>query len=112
MQPITIEDMATATQLPITFDREKLAQFCREHGIRSLRLFGSVLRDDFDAARSDVDVLAEFAPGVLAGTGLSYFRLGDELGAILGRRVDFCSQLDPALRERVDRESLQLYEQP
>ena len=36
-------------------------------GIRKLRLFGSVLRDDFDPARSEVDVLAEFAPGVCPG---------------------------------------------
>jgi len=45
--------------LPIIINRESLAHFC-QHGIRKLSLFGSVLRDDFDPTRSDVDVLAEF----------------------------------------------------
>ena len=50
--------------LPIRIDRDALAAFCRARGIRKLSLFGSVIRDDFDPRRSDVDVLAEFAPGV------------------------------------------------
>ena len=54
-------------ELPIVIDREKIAEFCRARGIRKLSLFGSVLRDDFDPQRSDVDVLAEFAPGVPSG---------------------------------------------
>ena len=56
-------------ELPIAIDRERIARFCRERGIRKLSLFGSVLRDDFDPQRSDVDVLAEFAPGALKGVG-------------------------------------------
>jgi len=36
-------------------------------GISKLELFGSVLRDDFDAIRSDVDVLVTFQPGALPG---------------------------------------------
>ena len=57
----------SVAELPIQLDREKIAEFCRARGIRKLSLFGSVLRDDFDPARSDVDVLAEFAPGVRPG---------------------------------------------
>ena len=49
----------SVAELPIRIDREKIATFCRARGIRKLSLFGSVLRDDFDPARSDVDVLAE-----------------------------------------------------
>jgi predicted nucleotidyltransferase len=41
-------------------NREAIARLCRLHGVRSLEAFGSILRDDFDAARSDVDVLVEF----------------------------------------------------
>ena len=74
----------TTADLPIAIDRDLIARFCRERGIRSLSLFGSVLRDDFDPARSDIDVLAEFAPGALRGVGLRYFGFGEELGAILG----------------------------
>jgi predicted nucleotidyltransferase len=101
----------TTADLPIAIDRKLIARFCQERGIRSLSLFGSVLRDDFDLERSDVDVLAEFAPGALRGVGLRYFAFAEELGAILGHRVDFCSQLHPAFRERVGREAVKIYEQ-
>lgn len=102
----------TTADLPIAIDPERIAGFCRERGIRSLSLFGSVLRGDFDPERSDVDVLAEFAPGALHGVGLRYFAFAEELGAILGHKVDFCSQLHPSLGERVHREAVKLYEQP
>lgn len=102
----------TTADLPIAIDRELIARFCHERGIRSLSLFGSVLRDDFDPARSDIDVLAEFAPGALRGVGLRYFGFGEELGAILGYRVDFCSQLHPAFRDRGAQKSVKVYERP
>ena len=73
-------------------------------------LFGSVLRDDFEPNRSDVDVLAEFKPGALLGVGLNYFGFANELGTILGHRVDLCSPLHPALRQRVEREAVKLSE--
>lgn len=101
----------TTAQLPIAIDHERIARFCRERGVRSLSLFGSVLREDFDPQRSDVDVLAEFSPYALAGVGLRYFDFGEELSAILGHRVDFSARLHPLLRERVRREALTLYEQ-
>lgn len=101
----------TTADLPIAIDRGEIARFCRERGIRSLSLFGSVLRHDFDSKRSDVDVLADFAPGALRGLGLRYFEFAEELGAILGHKVDFCSQLQPAFRDRVGREAVKLYEQ-
>ncbi len=73
--------------LRVDIDNEDIARFCQRHRIRKLALFGSVLRDDFDA-RSDIDVLVEFAPGHTPG----FFRLYDmeeELSALLGgRRVD------------------------
>ncbi len=101
----------TTAQLPIVIDHERIARFCRERGVRSLSLFGSVLREDFDPERSDIDVLAEFVPGALRGVGLGYFDFAQELAAILGHRVDFSSQLHPLLRERVSREAMKLYEQ-
>ncbi len=58
-----------------------------------------------------IDVLAEFATGALRGLGLGYFDFAEELGAILGDRVDFASQLHPLIREQVRREAVKLYEQ-
>ncbi len=96
--------------MPIQIDHEKVAEFCRARGIRRLSLFGSVLREDFDPQRSDVDVLADFEPGALQGVGFRYFGYGEELGAILGRKVDFCSRLNRYIEARVRREAIPIYE--
>ncbi|MFZ4596296.1 MAG: nucleotidyltransferase family protein, partial [Verrucomicrobiaceae bacterium] len=72
-------------QLPIQIDRRRIAEFCEARGIKRLSLFGSVLREDFDPGRSDLDVLAEFLPGALDGVGLDYFGYGEALSEILGR---------------------------
>ena len=100
----------SVAELPIQIDREKIAEFCRARGIRKLSLFGSVLRDDFDPARSDVDVLAEFDPGALNGVGFRYFGYGEELADIIGRKVDFCSRLNKYIEAAVRREAISIYE--
>ena len=98
--------------LPIAIDEEKIAQFCRERGIRKMSLFGSVVRDDFDPARSDVDVLVEFLPGALNGIGLDYFGYGEELSEIVGRKVDLCSRLNKYILPLVRKELVTIYECP
>jgi predicted nucleotidyltransferase len=100
------------SHLPIRFDADKVAAFCRERGIARLSVFGSVVRDDFDHATSDVDVLADFKPGATRGIGFRFFGYGDELAAILGRKVDFCSKLDPHVEPIVRREAVTIYEEP
>ncbi len=96
--------------LPIQIDREKIAEFCHSRGISKLSLFGSVLRDDFDPERSDVDVLAEFAPGVRPG--LKFFGYGEELSEIIGRKVDFHTKewLSKYFRDEVIREAMAIHE--
>lgn len=69
----------------IEIPKARIEEFCRLHHIRKLALFGSVLRDDFQA-NSDVDVLVEFEPGFIPG--LQFFALETELSGILGRKVD------------------------
>jgi len=71
----------------LVISRERLAAFCREHGILRLAIFGSALRDDF-RPDSDVDVLVEFEldriPSLLGIT-----RLERELSPFFGgRKVD------------------------
>src|SRR2546422_1364751 len=100
----------SVAELPIQIDLEKIAKFCRARGIRKLSLFGSVLRQDFDPQRSDVDVLAEFEPGALRGVGFRYFGYGEELSRIIGRKVDFCSRLNKYIEARVRQEAIPIYE--
>jgi predicted nucleotidyltransferase len=74
----------------VQFDEQKVADFCRRHGISRLAMFGSILRDDF-RAESDIDVLVEFSgptPSLLDLGGMQF-----ELSAILGREVDFREQV-------------------
>jgi predicted nucleotidyltransferase len=66
-------------RLPIRFDAERLAAFYREEGIARLSVIGSVLRDDFDRATSDVDVLADFRPRAARGIGFRFFGYSDDL---------------------------------
>jgi predicted nucleotidyltransferase len=65
---------------------DRLAQFCRQHHIRKLWLFGSILRDDFDP-QSDIDMLVEFEPEQIVGF-LKLAAMEIELSEMLGRKVD------------------------
>lgn len=84
----TPEELAlVASRVPL--DLERIVEFCRRWGVRELALFGSVLRDDFDPDRSDVDVLFRFLPGVRSPFGLWDEDLMDEeIHRIFGRKVD------------------------
>ena len=97
-----------AVELSIPINLEAVARFCREHGLRRLRVFGSVLRDDFDPARSDVDVIAEYLPGRAPGWELIEHQ--DELSRIIGRPVDYCTRLNRHVAEAIGAEFLTLYQ--
>ena len=101
----------TASELPIAIDSEKLAALCRARGVRKLSLFGSVLRNDFDPTRSDVDLLVEYLPG--RHPGVRHFGFQDELVELLGRKVDLCTppMLSDYFRKEALADSLSLYEQ-
>jgi uncharacterized protein len=75
-------------QIPI--DQETITAFCRRWHVAELAVFGSVLRDDFDA-ESDVDVLVSFLPDATP-TLFDMVRMQRELEAILGREVDLVSR--------------------
>ena len=71
----------------ISIPRERIAAFCREHGIRRLAIFGSALRDDL-RPDSDVDMLVEFDPA-LTPTLFDIAGMEQELSGLLGgRKVD------------------------
>lgn len=74
----------------VTFDREKVAEFCRRNRIRNLSLFGSVLRDDF-RPDSDIDVLVEFEPDAMVGL-FKFTEIAEELEKMLGRKVDLVTR--------------------
>jgi uncharacterized protein len=79
--------MATTHELAIPIPHEAIGAFCRKWGIKRLSFFGSIVRDDFDPERSDVDVLVELRPDTKA-RGLAFFGAEIELSEIFGRKVD------------------------
>lgn len=92
------------SKLKIKIPRKELAEFCRRNHIRKLAFFGSVLRDDF-GPNSDIDILVEFEPGQTPG--FAFFAMQEELGKILGRKVDLNTVgfLSKYFRDEVVRES-------
>ena len=79
--------------------REEIRVLAERHGLRDVRVFGSMARGDADDA-SDVDLLVTLPPG---RTGLALGALLMEVQDLLGRRVHVVTErsLHPALRERV-----------
>lgn len=59
----------------------------KRYPIRSMALFGSVVRNDFSES-SDVDILVEFEGRV----GSRFIDLADELEQLLQRKVDLVSR--------------------
>lgn len=85
-------------------DPDALARVCRQHHIRRLSLFGSMLTGT-DRPDSDVDLLVEFEPGKKPGL-LGLAAIEAELSAVLGgRRVDLrtAEDLSPHFRASVVR---------
>jgi predicted nucleotidyltransferase len=85
----------------LSIDHQAVAAFCRRHHITRLALFGSALRDDFQAD-SDVDVVVEFEPGHVPG--LKFVSMERELSGLFGgRRVDMVTPkfLNSRIRDHV-----------
>jgi len=74
----------------IPVSREQLAEFCAKWQIAELRVFGSVLRDDF-RPDSDLDLLVSFLPASNWSL-LDHIAMEEELSRIVGRKVDLVSQ--------------------
>ncbi|BAU09671.1 DNA polymerase beta domain-containing protein [Leptolyngbya sp. NIES-3755] len=65
----------------------EIRSFCQRWQITELALFGSVLREDFHPAQSDIDILITFAPQ--ARQGLSeMIQIKEELEDLFQRKVD------------------------
>ncbi|MES1943968.1 hypothetical protein PC39_07634 [Salinisphaera sp. PC39] len=68
-------------------NRQAIAELCRRHGVRRLEAFGSILREDFDRQRSDIDILVQFETGA-AGSFENYLELKEALENLFRRPVD------------------------
>ncbi|MGH9354714.1 MAG: nucleotidyltransferase family protein [Terriglobia bacterium] len=92
--------------------RSELEALCRHFRVRSLSLFGSALREDFDPERGDLDFLVEFNPLPAGGCADAYFGLLESLEVLYGKPVDLvvASALkNPYFRDSVERTKVVLY---
>lgn len=60
----------------------------KKYPIAKMALFGSVVRDDFDATNSDIDIMVELNGSI----GWEFIDLSNELEKLLGKKVDLVSR--------------------
>lgn len=95
--------------------REQIIALCRRYAVKRFEVFGSILRDDFDAAASDLDVVAEF-DSLSPGSGLRrYFEFKTRLEALLKRPVDIIeleAMENTRLKRIIERTKVPVYAAP
>jgi predicted nucleotidyltransferase len=92
--------------------REQIAALCKRYGVRRLDVFGSILREDFDPAGSDVDVVAEFASQAAEGGLRRYVDFKATMEALLKRSVDVIeldAMEDTRLKRIIERTRVPVY---
>ena len=84
-----------------------VSSLCRQYGVKSLRVFGSVARGDSHAG-SDLDLLVTFSKPISL---LQLVHLERQFSDALGRKVDLVTEksVSPYLRTRIVKESVPVY---
>lgn len=91
--------------------REAVSDLCRRNHVKRLEVFGSAVRDDFDAARSDIDLLVEFDESAPRSWG-AFVDLKEALERIFERPVDLIAPetiRNPYVRASIDRDRQVFY---
>ncbi len=104
--------MAAALPDLIEQQRADIATIASRFDVASLTLFGSAARGEFDAARSDIDLLVTFLPMSPRQHADWYFGLLAALEDLLGRPVDLLEERairNPYLLRSIDEEKRTLY---
>jgi uncharacterized protein len=78
-------------KLQISISREHIVDFCKRWKIIEFSFFGSVLREDFNPTKSDIDILIEFSPQALWGL-FDLVKMEEELSLLFNRRVDLVNK--------------------
>jgi predicted nucleotidyltransferase len=76
---------------PVEIPINKIKDFCHKWKIKEFALFGSIIREDFNPSKSDIDVLLTF----FHAKDLSLFdvvEMKEELEVMFQRRVDLVNK--------------------
>lgn len=79
------------SEFKIEIPMGEIKAFCKKWKVKEFALFGSVLREDFDFKKSDLDILLEYSNDA-KWTLFHVVRMRDELKEIFGREVDLVSK--------------------
>jgi predicted nucleotidyltransferase/predicted XRE-type DNA-binding protein len=107
------EAKATAPEA-LAVHLKPLRALCRRFMVRRLSAFGSVLRPDFDPARSDIDLAVEFGSSRRYGPADQYFEFKAAVERLVGRPVDLVemkAMADSRLKRVIERTQVSVYEQ-
>ena len=91
---------------------EKIRALCRNHNVRSLFAFGSVVTDRFND-KSDIDLLVSFNPMEYGDYADTYFKLAENFEKLFKRQVDLVTEKslrNPYFIEFVNKTKTLLYE--
>ena len=95
-------------------NRRRIEELGRKYHASKLEVFGSAAGDNFIPESSDIDFLVKFHPDSDLGPWMEkYFGLRDELGELLGFKVDLVmesSLKNPYFIKEVNRTRKLLYE--
>ena len=80
--------------------REGIAEHCQRLNVRSLDVFGSAARGDFNPETSDIDFLVEFGDRTAPGLLKRFLDLAESLEALFGRKVDLVTVAGAAKKPR------------
>ena len=67
---------------------QHLPSLQKKYPIAKMGIFGSVVRDDYNPEKSDIDLLVEFNGDI----GWEFIDLSDELEKLIGKKVDLVSR--------------------
>lgn len=95
-------------------DLDALSAFCKKYQVKSISLFGSILRDDFDE-KSDVDVIIDPIPIDRFINFHEECLMVDDLETIFGRKVDMLERrnvpgIRPYIRQEIEATARIIYE--
>jgi hypothetical protein len=96
----------------IEHNLEEITRLCRQYRVRRLAVFGSIVRLDFDPARSDADFLVEFESVPVRLRMQNYLGLQSALASLLSRPVDLIEEgsiRNPYILNRVAEQEQVLY---
>jgi uncharacterized protein len=90
---------------------EDITKLCKNHKVKSLYAFGSVLTDDFNDL-SDIDLIVDFQPQDILDYGDNYYDLKFSLQQILNRPIDLLEEIaikNPYFRKNLESQRRLIY---